>query len=59
MTDRGAIETTLAALDPLDVMIGNAGIVESAPFLDVTPEQWRLIEAPSASKVAALGEETL
>jgi NAD(P)-dependent dehydrogenase (short-subunit alcohol dehydrogenase family) len=41
VTDRGAIETALAAVDPLDVMIGNAGIVESAPFLDVTSEQWQ------------------
>jgi NAD(P)-dependent dehydrogenase (short-subunit alcohol dehydrogenase family) len=41
VTDRGAIDAALAAVDPLDVAIGNAGIVESAPFLDVTEEQWR------------------
>jgi NAD(P)-dependent dehydrogenase (short-subunit alcohol dehydrogenase family) len=41
VTDRTAIEAALAAVDPLDVAIGNAGIVESAPFLDVTPEQWQ------------------
>lgn len=41
VTDRAAVEATLTAVDPLDVAIGNAGIVESAPFLEVTPEQWQ------------------
>ncbi len=41
VTDRGALEAALAAVDPLDVAIGNAGIVESAPFLEVTPDQWQ------------------
>lgn len=41
VTDRRAIEATLRAVDPLDVAIGNAGIVESAPFLEVTSEQWQ------------------
>lgn len=41
VTDRAALERTLAAVDPLDVAIGNAGIVDSAPFLDVTAEQWQ------------------
>jgi NAD(P)-dependent dehydrogenase (short-subunit alcohol dehydrogenase family) len=41
VTDREALNSALAAVDPLDVAIGNAGIVESAPFLEVTEEQWR------------------
>ena len=41
MTDRAAIDAVLAAIDPLDIAIGNAGIVESAPFLEVTEEQWQ------------------
>jgi NAD(P)-dependent dehydrogenase (short-subunit alcohol dehydrogenase family) len=41
VTDRSAIEGVLRAIDPLDVAIGNAGIVESAPFLEVTAEQWQ------------------
>jgi NAD(P)-dependent dehydrogenase (short-subunit alcohol dehydrogenase family) len=41
VTDRPAIEAALRAVDPLDVAIGNAGIVQSAPFLEVTPEQWQ------------------
>jgi NAD(P)-dependent dehydrogenase (short-subunit alcohol dehydrogenase family) len=39
--DHAAVAEALATVDPLDVAIGNAGIVESAPFLDITPEQWR------------------
>jgi NAD(P)-dependent dehydrogenase (short-subunit alcohol dehydrogenase family) len=41
VTDRLAIAAALQAVDPLDVAIGNAGIVESAPFLEVTAEQWQ------------------
>ena len=39
--DRRALEDVLRSIDPLDVAIGNAGIVESSPFLDITAEQWR------------------
>jgi NAD(P)-dependent dehydrogenase (short-subunit alcohol dehydrogenase family) len=41
VTDRAALDEALATIDPLDVAIGNAGIVDSAPFLEVTGEQWR------------------
>jgi NAD(P)-dependent dehydrogenase (short-subunit alcohol dehydrogenase family) len=41
VTDRPAIAAALRQVDPLDVAIGNAGIVESAPFLEVTAEQWQ------------------
>jgi len=41
VVDREAVDAALGAIDPLDVAIGNAGIVESAQFLKVTPEQWR------------------
>jgi NAD(P)-dependent dehydrogenase (short-subunit alcohol dehydrogenase family) len=41
VTDRAAVDAALAAVDPLDVAIGNAGIVDSAPFLDVTEAQWQ------------------
>jgi NAD(P)-dependent dehydrogenase (short-subunit alcohol dehydrogenase family) len=41
VTDRAAVDETLAAIEPLDVAIGNAGIVEAAPFLDVSAEEWR------------------
>jgi NAD(P)-dependent dehydrogenase (short-subunit alcohol dehydrogenase family) len=39
--DRGALDEALADVDPLDVAIGNAGIVDSAPFLEITEEQWQ------------------
>ncbi|MGZ4394107.1 MAG: SDR family NAD(P)-dependent oxidoreductase [Gaiellaceae bacterium] len=41
VTDRPAVDEALASIDPFDVMIGNAGIVESAPFLEVTQAQWQ------------------
>lgn len=41
VTDRAAIAGALQGVDPLDVAIGNAGIVESAPFLEVTADQWQ------------------
>jgi NAD(P)-dependent dehydrogenase (short-subunit alcohol dehydrogenase family) len=41
VTDRPAVEGALREVDPIDVAIGNAGIVESAPFLEVTGEQWQ------------------
>jgi NAD(P)-dependent dehydrogenase (short-subunit alcohol dehydrogenase family) len=40
VTDRAALDEVLAAIDPLDVAIGNAGIVLPAPFLEVSAEQW-------------------
>lgn len=39
--DRAALEQVLSSLDHLEIAIGNAGIVESAPFLDITDTQWR------------------
>lgn len=38
--DRAAVDQALAAVDPLDVVLANAGMVESAPFLEITPAQW-------------------
>src|SRR5215213_10142460 len=39
--DRDALDGVFAGLDPFDVAIGNAGIVDSAPFLEITEEQWQ------------------
>jgi NAD(P)-dependent dehydrogenase (short-subunit alcohol dehydrogenase family) len=41
VTDRAAVSAVLEQVDPLDVVVSNAGIVEPAPFLEVTPEQWQ------------------
>ena len=40
VTDRPTVESTLTAIDPLDVVISNAGIVIPVPFLELTREQW-------------------
>ena len=40
VTDRDALDALVGSLDRLDVAIANAGVVRSAAFLDVTPEQW-------------------
>ena len=39
--DREAIDAALAAIEPLDVAIGNAAIGCGLPFLQITPEQWQ------------------
>ena len=39
--DRAAVRLVLESLDPFDVVIGNAGISDSAPFLEITDDQWR------------------
>jgi NAD(P)-dependent dehydrogenase (short-subunit alcohol dehydrogenase family) len=39
--DRPALREVLEAIDPFDVVIGNAGVSDSAPFLEITDEQWR------------------
>ncbi len=41
VTDRAQVDVALAAIDPLDVVVGNAGIVQSAPFLEITAEEWQ------------------
>jgi len=41
VADRAAIDAVLASVESLDVAIGNAGIVDAAPFLDVSHAQWK------------------
>ncbi len=41
VTDRAAIDGVLAAIDPLDVAIGNAGVGHGIPFLEISPRQWQ------------------
>jgi NAD(P)-dependent dehydrogenase (short-subunit alcohol dehydrogenase family) len=41
VTDREALDAVLAAIDPLDVAIGNAAIGHGIPFLEITPQQWQ------------------
>ena len=39
--NRSTVRAALEHIDPLDVVIGNAGISESAPFLEITDTQWK------------------
>jgi NAD(P)-dependent dehydrogenase (short-subunit alcohol dehydrogenase family) len=39
--DREAIDAALAAIDPLDVAIGNAAVGHGIPFLEITQQQWQ------------------
>jgi len=39
--DHEAVAAALATVPRIDVVVGNAAIVRAAPFLDVTPQQWR------------------
>lgn len=39
--DRQAVDAGIGALERLDVVCSNAGIVESSPFLKVTQQQWQ------------------
>jgi NAD(P)-dependent dehydrogenase (short-subunit alcohol dehydrogenase family) len=41
VTDRAAIDAALAAIDPLDVAIGNAAIGHGVPFLELSQEKWQ------------------
>jgi NAD(P)-dependent dehydrogenase (short-subunit alcohol dehydrogenase family) len=41
VTDRAGVDAALGSVEPLDVAIGNAGIVDAAPFLEVTQAQWQ------------------
>jgi NAD(P)-dependent dehydrogenase (short-subunit alcohol dehydrogenase family) len=36
-----SITATEAALGPLNVLVNNAGVAETGPFIDLTDEQWR------------------
>jgi NAD(P)-dependent dehydrogenase (short-subunit alcohol dehydrogenase family) len=38
--DRAAVDRAVASADGLDIGIANAGIVDSAPFLEITEGQW-------------------
>ena len=39
--DRAAVRAALDRRGPFDVVVGNAGISDSAPFLEITDDQWR------------------
>jgi len=40
VTDRVSVQSVVASVPDLDTVVANAGMVTSAPFLEITPEQW-------------------
>ncbi len=41
VTDRAAVDAFIDAPEGLDIVIGNAGIVEPTPYIDVSVESWQ------------------
>lgn len=41
VTDRAAVDKAIAEMPRLDIVCSNAGIVQSAPFLEITQENWQ------------------
>lgn len=41
----GAVVAVREALGPIDTLVNNAGVLRHTPFLEITPEEWRLIFA--------------
>ena len=41
VTDRAAVDAVIDGPNRLDIVIGNAGIVEPMPFVDVTVDSWQ------------------
>lgn len=39
--DRESVRSTLQRIAPFDIVVGNAGISDSAPFLEITVKQWQ------------------
>jgi NAD(P)-dependent dehydrogenase (short-subunit alcohol dehydrogenase family) len=39
--DRSAVRSALERIAPFEVVVGNAGISDSAPFLEITDQQWQ------------------
>jgi NAD(P)-dependent dehydrogenase (short-subunit alcohol dehydrogenase family) len=57
VSDRSAVRSALERVTPLDAVIGNAGISESAPFLEITDEQWRRHQDVNLTANFYLGQE--
>lgn len=55
--DRSALRDVLSRIFPFDAVIGNAGISESAPFLEITDEQWQRHQDINLTGNFYLGQE--
>jgi NAD(P)-dependent dehydrogenase (short-subunit alcohol dehydrogenase family) len=52
------VHSTLRRVAPFDAVVGNAGISQSAPFLEITDEQWRRHQDVNLMGNFYLGQET-
>lgn len=57
VSDRVAVRAALRQAAPFDAVIGNAGISQSAPFLEITDEQWRRHQDVNLNGNFYLGQE--
>lgn len=57
VADRVAVRTALGQAAPFDAVIGNAGISQSAPFLEITDAQWRRHQDVNLNGNFYLGQE--
>jgi NAD(P)-dependent dehydrogenase (short-subunit alcohol dehydrogenase family) len=42
VADPAYVQSFVNLLPPIDVAVANAGVYRGAPFLEITPEEWRL-----------------
>jgi NAD(P)-dependent dehydrogenase (short-subunit alcohol dehydrogenase family) len=57
VSDQSAVRTALRQTVPFDAVIGNAGISQSAPFLEITDEQWQRHQDVNLNGNFYLGQE--
>ncbi len=57
VSDQAGVRSTLKRIAPFDVVVGNAGISDSAPFLEITDQQWQRHLAVNLTGNFYLGQE--
>lgn len=57
VANRQVVHDVLTRIAPFDAVIGNAGISQSAPFLDITDDQWRRHQDVNLNGNFYLGQE--
>lgn len=59
VTDEASVVDVLGALDPIDILIANAGIAETAPLAKTTLDFWRRVQATNVEGTMLCLRETL
>lgn len=57
VANRDAVRAALVQSAPFDAVIGNAGVSQAAPFLDITDEQWQRHQDVNLNGNFHLGQE--